>query len=139
VFVCKVSLVKHHVLPNNLCCINYAFWRNLWMDNFVELKISLEYFRITEIISMLKSVWKLVFFMVTLVNPTAQSSQSATSLAEYRLRRRVYKRQCRTGIFSVGIIALCLVAASNVSNNNSRITKAKRSRRSTGMTNLYES
>merc|ERR1719427_2505269 len=52
--------------------------------------------------------------------------------AEYRQRRRIYKRQCRIGIFSVGLIALCLVAAkASVSNNNSRITNAKRSRRST--------
>jgi len=52
------------------------------------------------------------------------------SPAEYRQRRRVYKRQCRIGIFSVGLIAFCLVAAkASVSNNNSRITNAKRSRR----------
>merc|ERR1711990_803187 len=43
-----------------------------------------------------------------------------------------YKRQCRIGIFGVGLVALCLVAAkAGVSNNNSRITNAKRSRRST--------
>ena len=59
-------------------------------------------------------------------------SSDQSSQADYRQRRRVYKRQWRIGIFGVGLVALCLVAAqANVSNNNSRITNAKRSRRST--------
>ena len=61
-------------------------------------------------------------------------SSDQISQVEYRQRRRVYKRQCRVGIFGVGLIALCLVAAkASVSNNNSRITNAKRIRRSTGL------
>merc|ERR1712168_1145308 len=59
-------------------------------------------------------------------------SSDQRSQADYRQRRRVYKRQCRIGIFGVGLVALCLVAAkASVSNNNSRITNAKRRRRST--------
>ena len=69
-----------------------------------------------------------VFFV-----PFQMASSDQIFQVDYRQRRRIYKRQYRIGIFGVGLVALCLVAAkASVSNNNSRITNAKRIRRSTG-------